>query len=31
MFDMKQDAIVKVLKGVTSLEEVASVVDLYEE
>ncbi len=31
IFDMKQDAIVKVLKGVTSLEEVASVVDLYEE
>ena len=31
MFDMKQDAIVKILKGVTSLEEVASVVDLYEE
>lgn len=31
MFDMKQDAVVKILKGITSLEEVASVVDFYEE
>lgn len=29
--DMKEDGIIKVLKGVTSLEEVASVVDLYED
>lgn len=29
--DMREDGIIKVLKGITSLEEVASVVDLYEE
>jgi type IV pilus assembly protein PilB len=29
--DMKEDGIVKVLKGITSYEEISSVVDLYEE
>lgn len=31
IFDMKEDGIVKSLKGVTSLEEVKSVVDIYED
>ena len=29
--NMREDGVIKVLKGITSLEEVASVVDLYEE
>ncbi|HCY26194.1 TPA: hypothetical protein DIC38_00720 [Candidatus Nomurabacteria bacterium] len=29
--DMKEDGVVKILKGITSYDEVASVVDLYEE
>jgi len=31
IFDLKQDAVVKIIKGVTSLEEAMSVVDFYEE
>lgn len=30
LLDMKEDGVVKILKGITSLDEVASVVDLYE-
>ncbi len=31
IFDLKQDAVVKILKGVTSFEEASSVIDFYEE
>jgi type II secretory ATPase GspE/PulE/Tfp pilus assembly ATPase PilB-like protein len=31
LFDMKEDGVVKMLRGITSYEEVADVVDLYEE
>lgn len=31
LFNMKEDGVVKIVRGITSYEEVASVVDLYEE
>ena len=31
LLDMKEDGVVKILKGITSLEEVADVVDMYED
>jgi type II secretory ATPase GspE/PulE/Tfp pilus assembly ATPase PilB-like protein len=31
IFDMREDGVIKILKGLTSVEEVSSVVDLYVE